>query len=99
MATASVTATVGTLGIVPTLENSVLSIGGGASNPPKEPTHRLYHCRIDFNGMKCKQVESPNTMPINEWTRLCVVPKYSPKWLDTQVIRFKCMPENIEIEK
>ena len=68
------------------------------NSPPKED-RSFYECRIDFEGLKCRKVNSPHDVIPNEWTRLCTVYKTTPQWMEKSVLKFKCMPTSVSIEK
>jgi hypothetical protein len=70
-----------------------------AAMAPIKDEKTFYACRIDFEGLKCKKVNSPSEVVLNEWTRLCAVSKTTPPWLEKRVLNFKCMPTAVIIEK
>jgi hypothetical protein len=70
-----------------------------ANMSPIKDEKIFYACRIDFEGLKCRKVNSPNEVVLNEWTRLCEISKTTPPWLVKRVLSFKCMPTSVIIEK
>jgi hypothetical protein len=70
-----------------------------AAAAPLKEEKTFYACRIDFEGLKCRKVNSPQEVVPNEWTRLCEVSKTTPPWLEKRVLSFKCMPNTVIIEK
>ena len=65
---------------------------------PPQNEYRYYHCHLDWNGLKCKKVEGPRTIPTDEWTKLLFVKKYIPEKLDKYILKYQWMPDKVIIE-
>lgn len=65
--------------------------------PPNE--YRYYHCHLDWNGLKCKKVEGPSTIPTDMWTKLLFVKSYIPERFDKHILKYQWMPDSVIIEE
>jgi hypothetical protein len=79
------------------ITDAILAAGTKAP-PPYEKNYRYYHCHLDWNGLKCKKVESPSTMPTDEWTKLMFVKTYIPERLDKHILKYQWLPDRVIIE-
>jgi hypothetical protein len=64
--------------------------------PPND--YRYYHCYQDWNGLKCKRVDGPETMPTEKWTKLLFVKSYIPERFDKHILKYQWMPDRVIIE-
>jgi hypothetical protein len=65
---------------------------------PPSNDYRYYHCHLDWNGLKCKKVIGPSTMPTDEWTKLLFIKSYIPESFDKHILKYKWMPDRVIIE-
>lgn len=71
----------------------------GPEPPKKEPDdYRYYHCRPDWDGLKCKKVDGPNVLSSEEGSKLFFVKSYIPERLDGQILKYKWIPYRVIIE-
>jgi hypothetical protein len=68
-------------------------------SPPENNEYRFYHCHLDWNGLKCKKVDGPSTMPTDEWTKLMFVKTYIPERLDRHILKYQWLPDRVIIEE
>ncbi len=70
-------------------------------NPKRSPQteYRYYHCRLDWDGLFCKQVDGPHVMPTQDCTKLLFVKRSIPEQLDKYVLHYKWAPDRVIIEK
>ena len=80
------------------ITNAILAAATQAP-PPKDNEYRYYHCHLDWNGLKCKKVDGPSTMPTDIWTKLLFVKKYIPESLDKHILKYQWMPDRVIIEE
>ena len=66
---------------------------------PEGREYRYYHCQLNWDGMKCKPVSGPSTLPSDNLTKLLFVNSYYPERLDSQILKCKWMPTTVVIEK
>lgn len=77
-------------------ENSIHeNILASINNQQKPNKYRYYQCHLDWNGLKCKKVESITT---KENTQLMYVNKYIPETLDKYILKYKYIPNKVTIE-
>lgn len=48
---------------------------------------RFYHCKEDWNSLKCELVENPYVLPCEQNTKLVYIYKLFPKIFDSFIIR------------
>jgi hypothetical protein len=77
------------------LSNSVK----GDSKSPSNIEYRYYHCYLNWNGLKCKKVDGPHIMPLDESSKLLFVKKYIPERFDKHILKYKWMPDSVTIDK
>jgi oligoribonuclease (3'-5' exoribonuclease) len=82
-------------------ENSIHEAVLATINSPQKPNnkYRYYQCHHDWNGLKCKKVESTTAQTTKENTQLMFVNKYIPELLDKYVLKYKYIPDRVIIEK
>jgi hypothetical protein len=68
-------------------------------SPPENNEYRFYHCHLVWNGLKCKKVDGPSTMPTDEWTKLMFVKTYIPERLDRHILKYQWLPDRVIIEE
>lgn len=81
--------------------SAIIAASTRAPEPPPrrfEDDYRYYHCYEEWNGLKCKKVESPSVQPNHENTKLLFVKRYIPEKFDSQILKYKWMPTNVTIE-
>lgn len=78
---------------------SILANGLPPSPPKKDDSYRYYHCRHNYTGLKCKQVDSPSVLPSEGNTKLLFVKSYLPERLDKYILKYKWIPDTVIIEK
>ena len=66
---------------------------------PETNKYRFYHCHLDWNGLKCKKVDGPESPSMLNDSVLLFVNKYIPERFDNQVLKYKWMPVKVMIEK
>jgi hypothetical protein len=81
------------------ITNAVLAAATQAPPPSQSNNYRFYHCHQDLNGLKCKKVEGPSTMPTDEWTKLLFVKSYIPERFDKHILKYQWMPDRVIIEE
>jgi hypothetical protein len=85
---------------IATIMQAALLNSGGPPPPKKEDReYRYYHCHLDWNGLKCKKVDGPGTLPTDDNTKLLFVKSYFPERLDKQVLKYQWMPDRVIIEE
>jgi hypothetical protein len=67
--------------------------------PKKDREYRYYHCHLDWNGLKCKKVDGPGTLPTDNNTQLLFVKSYYPERLDKHILKYKSIPDRVIIEE
>lgn len=82
------------------ITNVTFASGAKATPPPKksDDNYRYYHCRLDWNGLKCKKVDGPSVLSSEEYTKLLFVNSYIPERLDKQILKYKWIPDQVVIE-
>ncbi len=80
------------------ITDAILAAGAKAPPPTEDKNYRFYHCHLDWNGLKCKKVEGPSTMPTDEWTKLMFVNNYIPERLDKHILKYQWLPDRVIIE-
>jgi hypothetical protein len=68
-------------------------------SPPETNKYRFYHCHLDWNGLKCKKVDGPSTMPTDQWAKLMFVRTYIPERLDKHILKYQWLPDRVIIEE
>ena len=76
----------------------VNALTNAATPPPKDNEYRYYHCHLDWNGLKCKKVDGPNTIQTRDDSLLLFVKSYIPERFDSQVLKYKWIPNKVIIE-
>lgn len=81
--------------------DAIMAAAAKAPQPPpnREDDYRFYHCRLDYNGLKCKKVDGPSVMPSEDYTKLLFVKRYIPERLDKYVLKYQWIPDTVNIEK
>lgn len=77
----------------------VNALANTALPPPKDNEYRYYHCHLDWNSIKCKKVDGPSTMPTRDDSLLLFVKSYIPERFDSQVLKYKWIPNKVIIEE
>lgn len=60
--------------------------------------YRYYHCKIDWNGLKCNKVDGPHVKPKGDNVKLLFVKSYIPEKLDGLILKYKWLPDRIWID-
>jgi hypothetical protein len=60
--------------------------------------YRFYHCHLDWNGLKCKKVEGPGSIPTRDDSLLLFVKSYIPERFDKHILKYQWMPDKVIIE-
>jgi hypothetical protein len=76
--------------------NTLSSVAGP---PQKDNEYRYYHCHLDWNSLNCKKVDGPSTMPTRDDSLLLFVKSYIPERFDSQVLKYKWIPNKVIIEE
>ena len=68
--------------------------------PPtkRNDDYRFYHCRLDYNGLKCKKVDESGVMPSEDYTKLLFVKRYIPERFDRYILKYQWIPDRVIIE-
>jgi hypothetical protein len=67
--------------------------------PPENNEYRFYHCHLDWNGLKCKKVNGPQTMPTRDNSVLLFVKSYIPERFDKHILKYQWIPDKVIIEE
>jgi imidazoleglycerol phosphate synthase glutamine amidotransferase subunit HisH len=82
------------------IADTVIAASTKAPEPPKKSDdYRYYHCHLGWNSINCKKVDGPSVMPTEENSLLLFVNRYIPECLDSQVLKYKWIPNHVHIEK
>lgn len=84
---------------IPITESIVKAFTNGVPNPPNinNKEYRYYHCHLDWNGLKCTKVDGPSVLPAQDYTKLLFVKSYIPEIFDTQILKYKWLPNRVHI--
>ncbi len=85
--------------IIQAINTTTAVTASGPELPKKDNEYRFYHCHLDWNGIKCKKVEGPSTMPDRNDSLLLFVKSYIPERFDSTVLKYKWMQDRVLIEK
>jgi hypothetical protein len=66
--------------------------------PPPHKDYRYYHCELDWDGLSCKKVDGPQSVPSDNH-KLLFVKSYIPEQLDKYMLKYKWMPDRVVIEE
>jgi hypothetical protein len=82
------------------INDAILAAATKAPPPPKrgDDDYRFYHCRLDYNGLKCKRVDGPSVVPSEDYTKLLFVKHYIPERLDRHILKYQWIPDRVIIE-
>jgi hypothetical protein len=84
---------------IATIMQAALLNSGGTPPPKKEAReYRYYHCHLDWNGLQCKKVDGPDTLPVNNNTQLLFVKSYFPESVDKHILKYKSIPDRVIIK-
>ena len=83
---------------IATIMQAALSNGGIPPPKKEDREYRYYHCHLEWNGLKCKKVEGPGTLPTDDYTKLLFVKSYYPERLDKHILKYQFMPDRVDIE-
>ena len=86
------------------LENPLASIAmdvmtSRGSKTSSNNDYRYYHCRLTWDGLHCKKVDGPSTIPTDDCTKLLFVKSYVPERLDKTILKYKWIPDTVSITK
>ena len=80
------------------ITDAIFAAGAKAPPPKKPDEYRYYHCHLYGTGLKCKKVASPSILPSEDYTQLLFVKSYIPERLDSQILKYKWIPDKVLIE-
>ena len=82
------------------ITDAIIAAATKGPPPPKrnDDDYRFYHCRLDYNGLKCKKVDGSGVMPSEDYTKLLFVKRYIPERFDRHILKYKWIPDRVIIE-
>ena len=81
------------------ITDSIIAAAAKGPPPKRDNEYRFYHCRLDYNGLKCKKVDGPSVLPSEDNTKLLFVKSYIPERLDKYILKYKWIPDSVVIDK